>query len=47
MTVASGKRLGKILVQAGVIDDAQLEQALLASDGTSLAQALVDAGLTT
>jgi len=47
VTPASGKRLGKILVQAGVITDAQLEGALVEADGQSLAMFLVDSGLTT
>jgi type IV pilus assembly protein PilB len=47
VTAASGKRLGKILVQAGVITDAQLDETLADAEGLTLAQALVRAGLTT
>jgi type IV pilus assembly protein PilB len=44
VTPASGKRLGKILVQAGVITDAQLETALADMDNQTLAEALVESG---
>jgi type IV pilus assembly protein PilB len=47
MTAASGKRLGKILVQAGVITDQQLADAVKDAASETLAQALVSAGVTT
>ena len=48
MAAASGgKRLGKILVQAGVITDKQLEEALSDTDGMSLSRVLVETGVTT
>jgi type IV pilus assembly protein PilB len=47
VTAASGKRLGKILVQAGIITDEQLDDALADSGGASLAVSLVQSGLTT
>jgi type IV pilus assembly protein PilB len=48
MSAASGgKRLGKILVQAGVITDEQLEEALSDAGGTSLSRVLVDKEVTT
>jgi type IV pilus assembly protein PilB len=47
VTAAGGKRLGKILVQAGVVTDEQLTEALADADGVSLAQALVANGVTT
>ncbi|MDO8915448.1 MAG: ATPase, T2SS/T4P/T4SS family [Coriobacteriia bacterium] len=47
MTAASGKRLGKILVKAGVITEAQLDETLADSEGLTLSQALVQAGVTT
>ncbi len=47
MTAASGKRLGKVLVRAGLITDEQLETALgLSVDGRSLTAVLVDEGIT-
>ncbi|MHB1341760.1 MAG: GspE/PulE family protein [Coriobacteriia bacterium] len=42
MTAASGKRLGKVLVQAGLITPEQLDLALAESDGRSLTAVLVD-----
>ena len=47
MTAASGKRLGKILIQAGVITGEQLTEALAESGDSTLPQALVAAGVTT
>jgi type IV pilus assembly protein PilB len=47
VTAASGKRLGKILVQAGVITEQQLDEAFADVEGLSLSQALVQAGLAT
>jgi len=47
VTAASGKRLGKILVQAGVITDQQLDEALASAEGASLSVALVQSGITT
>jgi type IV pilus assembly protein PilB len=44
MTVASGKRLGKLLVQAGLITDEQLEDAVGQANGASLTSALADLG---
>lgn len=44
MSAASGKRLGKILIQCGLITEEQLEQALTAADGQSLPAALADLG---
>ncbi len=42
MTAASGKRLGKILVQSGLISQDQLDEALQVAGGRSLSAALVD-----
>lgn len=48
MTAASGKRLGKVLVRAGLITDEQLDAALvLAEDGRSLTAVLADENITT
>jgi type IV pilus assembly protein PilB len=47
VTAASGKRLGKILVQAGVITEEQLDEAFADVEGLSLSQALVQSGLAT
>ena len=48
MTAASGKRLGKVLVRAGLITDEQLDAALvLAEDGRSLTTVLADENITT
>ena len=48
MAAASGgKRLGKILVKAGVITDKQLEEALSDTDGMSLSRVIVETGVTT
>jgi type IV pilus assembly protein PilB len=47
VTAASGKRLGKILVQAGVITEQQLDEAFADVEGLSLSQAIVQAGLAT
>jgi type IV pilus assembly protein PilB len=47
MARANGTRLGKILVQAGVITERQLEQTLAKLGDSTLTQALVDANLAT
>jgi type IV pilus assembly protein PilB len=47
MSVASGKRLGKILVQSGLIDQEKLEEALANAEAGSLASSLVDLGYAT
>ncbi len=47
MTAASGKRLGRILVKAGVITEPQLEEAMAGAEGATLSQSLVQLGLTT
>ena len=44
MTAATGKRLGKTLVQAGLITQDQMEEALAEAGERSLATALVDKG---
>ena len=44
MSAASGKRLGKVLVQAGLITQDQLEEALAQEDGLSLAATLANLG---
>lgn len=44
MSAASGKRLGKVLVQAGLITQDQLEEALAQDDGLSLAATLSNLG---
>jgi hypothetical protein len=45
---ATGKRLGKVLVRAGLITDEQLDSALAAAeDGRSLTAVLVDEKITT
>lgn len=44
MTAASGKRLGKILVQSGLITQDQLEEALAQDDGLSLQATLSNLG---
>jgi type IV pilus assembly protein PilB len=41
------ERLGKLLVEAGVITDDQLEEALSSQDGNTLGQTLVSLGFTT
>ena len=47
MSVASGKRLGKILVQSGLIDQEKLDQALANAEAGSLASSLVELGFAT
>jgi len=48
VTAASGKRLGKVLVRAGLITEEQLDAALtLAEDGRSLTTVLADEKITT
>jgi type IV pilus assembly protein PilB len=47
VSAASGKRLGKILVQDGLITESQLDEVLADADAVSLSQALVHAGLVT
>ncbi len=44
MTAASGKRLGKILVQAGAVTQEQVDEAIAAADGRSLTTALSEMG---
>lgn len=45
MTAASGKRLGRVLVQSGLITQEQLDLALVESSGRSLCAVLVDQGI--
>jgi type IV pilus assembly protein PilB len=45
MTAASGKRLGRVLVQAGLITQEQLDVALAEQSGRSLCSVLVDQGV--
>ena len=45
MSAASGKRLGRILVEAGVITEEQLSTALAEDSGRSLASVLADQGI--
>lgn len=45
MTAASGKRLGRVLVNAGLITEEQLESALSEGSGRSLSAVLVDQGI--
>ncbi|GAB4288600.1 MAG: hypothetical protein Kow0067_14330 [Coriobacteriia bacterium] len=47
MTAASGKRLGKVLVQSGVISEEQLQSALSEADGRTLSSVLVEQGVAT
>jgi type IV pilus assembly protein PilB len=47
MPQLNGTRLGKILVQAGIITERQLERTLAGAGDSTLTQALVDAGLAT
>ncbi|MBN2405887.1 MAG: Flp pilus assembly complex ATPase component TadA [Coriobacteriia bacterium] len=47
MSAASGKRLGKVLVHAGVVTEEQLTAALAETDGRSLTAVLVDEGVAT
>ncbi len=47
MTAASGKRLGRLLVKAGVIDAEQLQESLEGMDGRSLASVLEEKGFAT
>ncbi len=47
MAAATGKRLGKVLVQAGVLTDDQLADALKDTSGRSLSTVVVDLGYTT
>lgn len=44
MTAASGKRLGKIVVQSGIITSEQLDEALAQADGRSLTTVLNELG---
>ena len=46
MTAASGKRLGKVLVQSGLITQEQMETAIAVTDGRSLTAVLVDQKIT-
>ncbi|MGB4442458.1 MAG: ATPase, T2SS/T4P/T4SS family [Coriobacteriia bacterium] len=45
MTAASGKRLGRVLVQSGLITQEQLDVALVEPSGRSLCAVLVDEGI--
>ncbi|MDZ4655521.1 MAG: ATPase, T2SS/T4P/T4SS family [Coriobacteriia bacterium] len=47
MSAASGKRLGKVLVQAGVLTEDQMTSALAEAKGRSLTAVLVDQGIAT
>ncbi|HEY5549393.1 MAG TPA: ATPase, T2SS/T4P/T4SS family [Coriobacteriia bacterium] len=47
MPASSGKRLGRILVQAGLLTERQLEQALADTGALSLTQAIIDAKMAT
>jgi type IV pilus assembly protein PilB len=47
MAAASGKRLGKILVQAGIATQEQIDEATADAPGLSLAAALIADGITT
>ncbi|MCE5202692.1 MAG: Flp pilus assembly complex ATPase component TadA [Actinomycetia bacterium] len=47
MTAASGKRFGKVLIQAGLITEEQLAEALSQADGRSLTAVLVDENIAT
>jgi len=47
VTAASGKRLGKVLVQSGVISEEQLQSALSEADGRTLSSVLVEQGVAT
>jgi type IV pilus assembly protein PilB len=47
MSIASGKRLGKILVQSGLIDQEKLDEALNNPEASSLAASLTDLGYAT
>lgn len=47
MTAASGKRLGKILVNSGLITQEQLETALALDDGRTLTSILIEQGVAT
>ncbi|PKQ37086.1 MAG: type II secretion system protein GspE [Actinobacteria bacterium HGW-Actinobacteria-1] len=45
MSAASGKRLGKVLVQSGLITQEQMETAVAAADGRSLTAVLIEQGV--
>ena len=45
MTAASGKRLGRVLVQAGVVTQEQLDEALSGAAGRSITSVLVEQGV--
>jgi type IV pilus assembly protein PilB len=47
MAAASGKRLGKILVQAGIATQEQIDEVTADAPGLSLAAALISEGITT
>jgi type IV pilus assembly protein PilB len=47
MAAASGKRLGKVLVQAGVATQQQIDEVTADAPGLSLAAALIAEGITT
>ena len=45
MAAASGKRLGKVLVQAGIATQEQIDEALISAESSSLAAALIANGV--
>ncbi len=45
MSAASGKRLGKVLVQSGLITQEQMETAVAVADGRSLTAVLIEQGV--
>ena len=47
MVAASGKRLGKVLIQAGVATQQQIDEVMADAPGLSLAAALIAGGITT
>lgn len=47
MAAASGKRLGKVLVQAGIATQEQIDEALVTAESSSLAAALIANGVST
>ena len=47
MVAASGKRLGKVLVQAGIATQEQIDEALISAESSSLAAALIANGVST
>ena len=47
MAAASGKRLGKVLDQAGIATQEQIDEALVTAESSSLAAALIANGVST